>query len=435
MLFRLFVVFCLSVVLLAAGAEAQERAIRVDALTAGRLLYEQGRFEEAREVLRALTPASEQEEMEQKFLLGLLSMEEGAPRRAVEIFESILSRHPHLLRVRLELARAYFHIGDDDKARHHFSHVLGADSLPLGVENNVEAFLNHIQARKRWSADFSLALLPQSNVNQGTEEQFVQLGNLPLRLNEEARKSSGVGLQATAGIAAQPQLGSDWRGRLALSTRLRQYEGTRWDDSIIGADVGLLRLFDGGSSGGGLRVQRRWIADEGYSWRRGLWGTWQQRLTRRNSLQANMEIAHLDHDEGNSGNGWIVRLAPDIHHGLAAQSRLRIGLQAQVTETREEFQSSWLLGAGAGITHGFSGGVVMSANVGAQRQKRRGEHPFFGRRQEELFWYAGARVLHREVRWRGFAPYLEYRYERNNANIDFFGYDNHVGHIGVTRQF
>lgn len=404
-------------------------------LVVARGLYEEGYFAEAREFLQTAKPVSEEEVIEKRFLLALIDLEEGAPRTAAETLESILSSHPDLLRVRLELARAYYFIGDDRKARYHFSLVLGTDQLPRGVENSVEAFLNRIQARKRWSADFALAVLPQSNVNQATEGENVHIGPLTLRLGEEARRSSGVGLQLSSGGAWQPVLGGDWRGRLAFSGRKRHYKNSRWNDLILASDVGVLRLFDGGSLGGGVRLLRRWIDDQGYQTQRGLWGGWQQIFLRRNRLDMNVELVHLDYDERNSGDGWSIRLSPDFYRSLSAHSRLRLELDMQMIIAREGYESSRLLGIGAGVTHGFAGGFVMAADIGLHVQRYRGNHPLFARRRRDIFGFASVRLLHREIRWLGFAPYVEYRHERNYSNLDFFGYDNHVGNIGITRQF
>lgn len=48
-----------------------------------------------------------------------------------------------------------------------------------------------------------------------------------------------------------------------------------------------------------------------------------------------------------------------------------------------------------------------------------GRHPFFAR----------------GVRFGGFALCIEYRYEKNNSNINFFSYDNHPGNARTARRF
>lgn len=381
----------------------------------------------------ASSPQSPEQVIEESFLLALEEIEQGSPRKAIERLEAILSEHPHLLRVRLELARAYFLIQDDEKAQYHFSYVLGAEALPLGVQNSVNTFLNHIQARKKWSADFSFALLPQTNVGQASDVEVIRIFGLPFRV--DARERSGVGAEIAGGLAWQPTLQGDWRGRVAVSSRIRHYENDEWNDDILGSDVGVLRLFDGGSIGAGIRVQRRWFGGDEYLFRRGLWGSFQQIFFRRNRLDINIEIADLNYDTNDNADGWSVSLTPEITHGFSASTQFRFNSSIALTFAREDTESNRLLGTGGGVTHAFAGGFVVAADIGLQQQRRRDRHPLFRKIRKDLYYFGRIRFLHREFSFSGFAPYVEYRYEKNNSNIDFFGYDNHLGNLGVTRRF
>ena len=120
-------------------------------LAIGRLLITAGRFDDALAFLEQARPAGEEEALERRFLLGAVYMRLGMPGKAAEQYEAILAVRPDLTRVRLELARAHYAAGQDDKAKHHFQLSLG-DNLPSSVESAVEGFLNAIDARKRWSA-------------------------------------------------------------------------------------------------------------------------------------------------------------------------------------------------------------------------------------------------------------------------------------------
>ena len=98
----------------------------------GRLLLRAGRLEHARAFLQQAQPRDEEEEIERLFLLGRIEMQLGLPRQAIERFEAILVLRPDLTRVRLELARAYYLTGRDDKAKHHFSLSSGGQAAVLG---------------------------------------------------------------------------------------------------------------------------------------------------------------------------------------------------------------------------------------------------------------------------------------------------------------
>ena len=78
---------------------------------------------------------------------------------AIAAFRKMLVANPSLVRVRLELARAFFLKGEDSLAKRHFEHVL-AGKPPAGVVLNINRFLAQIRARKRWSVHVGMALAP-----------------------------------------------------------------------------------------------------------------------------------------------------------------------------------------------------------------------------------------------------------------------------------
>ena len=169
------------------------------------------------------------------------------------------SRYGHVLTaVRLELARAYYLAGIDDKARYHFS-LSQAEELPSSVEAVVEEFLRRIDARKRWSVSVSASMRPET---ERPQHETVLIGNVPFRLDDEARSSSGTGC---ADIRRRLVLAEDF-GRSPRSTRRigrsRTLPGSQWDDVNASSDIGLARLFDNGSVSAGVRLGRRWTGDK-----------------------------------------------------------------------------------------------------------------------------------------------------------------------------
>ena len=207
---------------------------------------EAGRFEDALVFLKQAQPANEEQAIERHFLLGAVYMRLRQPREAAEQYEAILVIRPDLTRARLELARAHYAAGQDDKAKYHFQLSLG-DKLPSSVESVVEGFLNAIDARKRWSAYVSIAALPETNAVRRTDRETVQIGGATFRLNEDAREAPGIGTQLSAGGAYFPTVGDGLRGHFALSTAAKLYEQSAWNDIALIGKAGLTRLFNGGS--------------------------------------------------------------------------------------------------------------------------------------------------------------------------------------------
>ena len=166
----------------AAGAEP-DRPADIPGVADARVLIENGKYDEALDVLRALGK-SHPKRTDILFLLGLAAIERSeqsditeADREdlladAITALRTILIDLPDLVRVRLELARAFFLNGDDGLARDHFERVL-AGNPPPSVVANVQLFLESIRARRRWSTYLGVALLPSTNIGRDPHENTI----------------------------------------------------------------------------------------------------------------------------------------------------------------------------------------------------------------------------------------------------------------------
>ena len=434
---------CVLTALVAVGAHAEPAetteqrpaaAPEISDLAAGRLLMQAGRFEDALIFLKQVQPANEEEAIERHFLLGAVYMRLRMPREAAEQYEAILVIRPDLTRVRLELARAHFAAGQDDKAKYHFQLSLG-DKLPSTVESAVEGFLNAIDARKRWSTYVSIAALPETNAVRRTDRETVQLGGATFRLNEDAREASGIGVQLSAGGAFFPTVGPDLRGHFALSTAAKLYEQSAWNDIALVGKAGLTRLFDGGSASGGVQAGRRWQGTEGFQHSVGPWASAALRLSPRARISATAIVDYRTHDKRDELDGWRVSLSPAVRYVLDSQTWVEVGPQFEAIDARAEHRASRLTGIGVGISRAFENGFTASISGSIQRRGYRADDPLFevGRR-DRVVWLS-ARVLHRSFQVGGFAPYLGYSYERSTSNIPLHEYQNHGAIMGVTREF
>ena len=438
-----FVAACALTALVAVGAHAESAETteqppaagpEISDLAAGRFLMKAGRFEHALAFLKQARPANEDEAIERHFLLGAVYMRLGMLREAAAQYEAILAIRPNLTRVRLELARAHYAAGQDDKAKYHFQLSLG-DGLPSSVESVVEGFLNAIDARKRWSAHVSIAALPETNVVRRTDRETVQIGGATFRLNEDAREASGVGTQLSAGGAFFPTLGSGLRGHFAISTAAKLYEQSAWNDIALVGKAGLTRLFDGGSASGGVQAGRRWQGTKGFQYSVGPWASAGVRMSNRMRLRASATVDHRTHDERDSLDGWRVSLNPNVRYVLGSQTLLEVGPQFEATKTQADHRASRLVGIGVGLSRAFENGISASLSAFVQRRAYRADDPLFGERRKDRVVWLNARVLHRSFQLVGFAPYVGYTYERSTSNIPLHNYENHGAILGFTREF
>lgn len=139
------------------------------------------------------------------FFYGLAALDSGYPALASFAFERIIMFDHGTPRVRLELARAYYLLGNFDSAAEEFKRVLLLDP-PRNVKDKVEQFLQAIQAQRDtqslvYAGSVSIVGGYDSNVNSATSERsiFSDLLSSTVTLSEDSRKQE----DAFTGVAAQ----------------------------------------------------------------------------------------------------------------------------------------------------------------------------------------------------------------------------------------
>ena len=173
--------------------------------------------------------------------------------------------HPELVRVRLELAHAFFLKEEDSLARRHFEQVL-AGTPPAAVAANIRRFLDIMRARRRWEAHFGLAVAPDSNLNAASGERTVFLdtpfGRLPFTLDGDVSRKSGIGVSLWGGGEYQIPLSPALRLRAGADASAREYKGGAFDRHSLSAHIGPApahRREDGGEpAGGGGPAAAKW---------------------------------------------------------------------------------------------------------------------------------------------------------------------------------
>ena len=231
-----------------ASGEDQGQAPNAEGRDEAQALINAGRFTEALNILVPLVKG-DVVEADTLFLYGLAAIEASQqpdisdePRdalldEAIGAFHAMLVKEPGLVRVRLELARAFFLKGEDALARRHFEHVL-AGKPPAGVVLNVNRFLAQMRARKRWSTYVGFALAPDTNIGGGSDERTIYIGGLPFQRDADELTTSGVGISVWGGGEYQYPLGERLRLRAGGDVSRREYKGGEFDQDVRGGARG-----------------------------------------------------------------------------------------------------------------------------------------------------------------------------------------------------
>ena len=437
-----------------AGDEAEEPPARPAAgVEEARALMAAGRFADALAILRppveagavpantvflygfAASEASQQPGLDDDARAALLN-------RAIAAFHAMLVQQPGLVRVRLELARAFFRAGRDELAKRHFEAVL-AGGVPAPVAANVQEILGEIRVRERWRFNLGFALAPDSNIGSGSAERTIYIRfagfELPFRRDREALTTSGVGVSVWGGAEYQVPLADDLRLRAGGEAARREYAGSQFDRLFLATHLG-----------------PRWLVndDTGLSLLASARQRWTGTAPDNRELGARFEVGHRvsqsvtafvqaswharRYRTGTALNGPVMdaslRGAWTVSPTVRADLTLGYGRERPRSRPRRN-ESRWL-GAGVSVTLplGFTvggGGDVRWTDYGP------GWAPFVpdGGARADRTHSLRASVHHRAFTLMGFSPELVVVREERATNAQAHDYERTRGELRFVQQF
>ncbi|MYE02181.1 MAG: DUF560 domain-containing protein [Alphaproteobacteria bacterium] len=362
---------------------------------------------------------------------------------AITAFRAILVDRPELVRVRLELARAFFLKQEDRLARRHFEQVLAGD-VPPAVAANIQRFLQTMRARRRWEAWFGAAIAPDSNLNAASGERTVfldtQFGRLPFTLDDPATPESGLGLSIWGGGEYQYPLSHNLRLRSGANANIREYKGRDFDRHFVSAHLGPRRLIDARTEASLLAtLDRQWTAGAPETDRFGLRLEGEHRLTPRFVLFARASAArrncrdcnHLDGPEGDVLLGAVWAALPILRFsGNAGWNWSRAN--------SEHWRNSGPR-AGLGATLALPAGFTVGLRASLQRTEYQGRgfaHNTIDREpREDETQTLSLSVHNRAFTVAGFSPRLSLVREERETNAQALDYDRNRAELSFVRQF
>ena len=453
LLFRsLAIAACLVLAAPARSAGKEPPAPPAGAIKEARTLLKVGRFADALAILRPVARGRARD-TNVAFLIGLAaigaSQQRGVPEErrealldeAIAAFRAMLVRRPELIRVRLELARAFFLKGEDRLARRHFEQVL-AGKPPAAVALNVNRFLNIMRARKRWSLRLGAALLPDTNIGAGSDERIININGLPFRRNQEELTTSGIGVSAWLGGEYQYPLGDRWRLRAGGDFSRREYRESEFDQMTVSGHVGPRWLIGRASEASLLLTAlHHWTGSEleEPSHRDiGLRVEGRHRVNRRTTVNARVSRHERRYDERTHLDGSTTDVS--VGAGWVASPTVRIDASAGWGRERTEAEqwrhsSRWVqLGATALLPWGFT--------VGGSGRLRWADYqgdwfPFTtpGQSRSDLTRTLRLFAHNRALTLEGFSPQVSVTQAQRTSNAQLHDYERIFGELRFVRLF
>ena len=368
---------------------------------AAELLIQAGKFDEAKKVLLALEKQDPRDSQTQ-FLLAMVSMTQKDYQAAIHRLRQILVREPGVLRVRLELARAFYLENDYDNAERQFRFARAGDT-PDAVKANIDRYLYAIRLARRFSYNISVAAAPDTNLNAGPSISAVSIFGLPFQLSEQARQQSGVGATLDAGGEWSPSIADHVRMRLGAQLHRNDYSGSAFDDMTLSTYAGPKFIGSRWEISPLLTGFRRWYGNQFYN--DGFGGTLQGTYYPMPKLGVTASIGGQEFtflEKGMNGPASTLSLSAFYTLDTASVFSSTLSTARQSARLPVYSNTAWQLQLGyyRDLPGGFSVAVQPSfvdINYDAQ-------YVAFGNTRRDRQWSSQISLLNRRIDFWGFTP-------------------------------
>lgn len=242
------------------------------------------------------------------FFFGIAALDAGRPGEGVLALERYLLNFPANRSARFQLARGYYILGEDQRAREEFDALLPAAQ---GEEKAaIEQFLDAIRGREsRYTPTASYYVQfgagYDSNINAGIDSgsrpTVPGVGLLPSQADNSVsvREGDGFGSWSAGGQGTFPVApGVALFGALAVDGRFH-FNGDNdiFDQASIGASGGVSLLKNRNLFKAGASVSRLQVDGQGYLDLTGVQGDWAYQADQFNRYAAGLQVSRLRYDD------------------------------------------------------------------------------------------------------------------------------------------
>lgn len=438
-------------ILIAALAASGAALAQLDMQRLARLV-ETGRMQAAWTLAREHRGAHEGEPRFDLYY-GIAAVETGRYSEGVFALRRVLAVQPALDAARLALARGYFALGDDRRARRAFERVLAQDP-PAPVRARIERYLADLRRRAgRYRTAVSgyveIGGGHDTNVNSATSSEVVDtvagerlIQDIVLGDPEDFRElpddfarvagALRIGHPLTPGLDVFGELGG-----------VRRYydEHQRFELGGGGLRVGVVASGDRARTTLAVRAQRLYLDGERYRDTAGLDGGLRYALSDRRVAEVAARYARRTYDTVAARDSDLWKLTA----GTTRQWRLPAWPATSLTAFYGEEDAHRdtpdalavvereLYGVGGDLHLRLSPSWVLRAGLGYRRSVYAGEHRIFGEVREDDYHDADA-VL--EWRWSpAWRLQLHVLHAVNDSNLDFYDYDRSLAELRLRYRF
>lgn len=362
-------------------------------------------------------------------LFGLAALDSGHIGEAILALERVVVLQPTHLRARLELARAYYAVGEWDNARAQFDLVLRQDPPP-NVQERIRAYLQAIDNAVRslvWrsTASASLAAGYDNNINSATPDSSVEVPALgTVALADGSRKFGSSFVTATVSGDTQYRMSKRTAVTAGANAQWRNNTSSDGYDTLAGG-LQIASVFSGANYSVAVPVQLHQLAVNDQTWRR-MWavGLEYNRAYGARQVGVSGQLGRLAYPDDYTRDAELSLLGAHLAWATASKMNWSISVFYGDEDVRADSAPQYgrrYGGTNVALLHSMSAVWAVTGNVGWQTARYAANDPVFGVTRDEQLSSAALGLRHQ---WnRQASAQLRIDWWHNDANVSLYEYD------------
>lgn len=354
-------------------------------------------------------------------------------QQAVDLYLSVLSINPSIAPVRYSLAETYMVMGRYKQATYNFKIVL-SQKIPPKIAQLIHNHLAYINRQKIWLADFGFDMTPESNINQGSKTENIIVGGLPFKLNKDSMAQSGTNINVRAGVTISPKLGENVYGHFRASASGNYLTHNKQINMNFGTEIGAGLKLGPDKYFAGVAYNKQLFDKKDYFDKVGVWATWDKLVNNKLTWSGRVSASRTNYKQV-VGQDYNFSSNQNFSYEVSSKLGFNVAPSISYTNSFNNLNDNVKLGLSAGSRHTLPNSFTISTNLSALYGHYTTENAIFGKKRKDLTVGASLRVANAKFKLFNFAPYVQYRYQRRNSNIDLYDFDNHAVTAGLTTRF
>ena len=376
------------------------------------------------------------------YLYGISALETGHYDKAVFALERVIVNQPNVIRPRLELARAYLKIKNDQAALREFKQVLALNP-PASVQRNVNQYIqmmrNHSKGSRKWVINglITLAAGYDTNANFGTNNADF---NVPvfgsIKLKDASLKQSSSFIETRGSVNAHYIVSDTQSFFLNSNIGYKHFSrANEFDLSDLNIQVGY--LFSLGKQQYQLSLQHQTLQlnNKAFSNTLGLEAGITKELAGERIFATSLSVEKYNHQQQNLRDAQRYQLLTQYGFKTGKiQHRIKSLLGSETAKNKAgKYHTRNSIGVAYSANHQWNAKHGTSFSAQLQRYKHRGKDPIYNIKRKDTRLLL--KIAHSVLLTKDTSAFVDIGYIKNGSNLGLYKTNKTFARVGINYRF